>query len=370
MSKANSPRCRSRSALRRPARAPIPRPPAQGLLFMAEAVYNASGLGLPIVMTLGNRAIGAPINIWNDHSDAMSMRDAGWLQLFAETNQEVDRPAHPGVPAGRGIVDAGDGLRRRLYPDARGRAHRHPHASDVDAYPAALRSGAGARSHGAHLDRRHGRAGRFHRSAFPRPLQADPGIEADSGIFRRIRRRDSAAIPAGCCAAIAPTMPTCWWSRWVRSAAPSRTPSTRCGTTASASASSSSCRSGRSRSRRCATRWPAPRTSWWSRRAFAVGMGGQLANNVDVALRNLPRPPRLHSSVAGLGGRSDHARLVASPVPAGQRAAVGRHQFPRPERTRSSAARFIRTRKTRRSGPTAENILRELAKSAQPPAAE
>ncbi|MBL8587838.1 MAG: pyruvate ferredoxin oxidoreductase, partial [Methylobacteriaceae bacterium] len=62
---------------------------SQGLLFMAEAVYNASGLGLPIVMTLGNRAIGAPINIWNDHSDAMSMRDSGWLQLFAETNQEA-----------------------------------------------------------------------------------------------------------------------------------------------------------------------------------------------------------------------------------------------------------------------------------------
>ena len=62
---------------------------SQGLLYMAEAVYNASGLGLPIVMTLGNRAIGAPINIWNDHSDAMSMRDAGWMQLFAETNQEA-----------------------------------------------------------------------------------------------------------------------------------------------------------------------------------------------------------------------------------------------------------------------------------------
>jgi len=62
---------------------------SQGLLFMAEAVYNASGLGLPIVMTLGNRAIGAPINIWNDHSDAMSMRDSGWMQLFAETNQEA-----------------------------------------------------------------------------------------------------------------------------------------------------------------------------------------------------------------------------------------------------------------------------------------
>jgi pyruvate ferredoxin oxidoreductase alpha subunit len=62
---------------------------SQGLLFMMEAVYNAGGLGLPIVMTLANRAIGAPINIWNDHSDAMSARDAGWVQLFAETNQEA-----------------------------------------------------------------------------------------------------------------------------------------------------------------------------------------------------------------------------------------------------------------------------------------
>ena len=62
---------------------------SQGLLYMAEAVYNASGLGLPIVMTIANRAIGAPINIWNDHSDAMSMRDAGWIQLYAESNQEA-----------------------------------------------------------------------------------------------------------------------------------------------------------------------------------------------------------------------------------------------------------------------------------------
>ncbi len=60
---------------------------SQGLLFMAEALFNASGLGLPIVMTVANRAIGAPINIWNDHSDSMSMRDCGWIQLFADSNQ-------------------------------------------------------------------------------------------------------------------------------------------------------------------------------------------------------------------------------------------------------------------------------------------
>ena len=62
---------------------------SQGLLYMAEALYNASGLGLPIVMTVANRAIGAPINIWNDHSDAMSQRDSGWIQLYAEANQEA-----------------------------------------------------------------------------------------------------------------------------------------------------------------------------------------------------------------------------------------------------------------------------------------
>ena len=62
---------------------------SQGLLFMVEAVYNAAGLGLPIVMTVANRAIGAPINIWNDHSDSLSQRDSGWMQLFAETNQEA-----------------------------------------------------------------------------------------------------------------------------------------------------------------------------------------------------------------------------------------------------------------------------------------
>jgi pyruvate ferredoxin oxidoreductase alpha subunit len=62
---------------------------SQGLLYMVEALYNASGLGLPIVMTVANRAIGAPINIWNDHSDTMSQRDSGWIQLYAESNQEA-----------------------------------------------------------------------------------------------------------------------------------------------------------------------------------------------------------------------------------------------------------------------------------------
>jgi len=62
---------------------------SQGLLYMAEALFNVSGLGLPVVMTVANRAVGAPINIWNDHSDTMSQRDAGWVQLYASSNQEA-----------------------------------------------------------------------------------------------------------------------------------------------------------------------------------------------------------------------------------------------------------------------------------------
>lgn len=62
---------------------------SQGLLYMTEGVYSASGLGLPIVMTVASRAIGGPINIWNDHSDSLSQRDSGWLQLFCESNQDA-----------------------------------------------------------------------------------------------------------------------------------------------------------------------------------------------------------------------------------------------------------------------------------------
>jgi len=62
---------------------------SQGLLLMMEVLYNASGLRLPLVITVANRAVGGPINIWNDHSDAMAMRDAAWMMLFAENHQEA-----------------------------------------------------------------------------------------------------------------------------------------------------------------------------------------------------------------------------------------------------------------------------------------
>ena len=126
---------------RRRARAPTPRRPARGCCSWPRRVYNASGLGLPIVMTVANRAIGAPINIWNDHSDSMSQRDSGWIQLYAESNQEADRPARAGLPPRRGGRAAGDGLHGRLRPHARARARsRSRRQADVDALPAAVRA--------------------------------------------------------------------------------------------------------------------------------------------------------------------------------------------------------------------------------------
>lgn len=62
---------------------------SQGLLLMTEVLYNIAGLRLPVVMVCANRAIGAPINIFSDHQDSMSVRDAGWIQLYVETNQEA-----------------------------------------------------------------------------------------------------------------------------------------------------------------------------------------------------------------------------------------------------------------------------------------
>jgi pyruvate ferredoxin oxidoreductase alpha subunit len=62
---------------------------ANGLSFMWEMLYIASGSRLPIVLTLVNRAVSGPLNIHNDHSDAMGVRDAGWLMLFSENNQEA-----------------------------------------------------------------------------------------------------------------------------------------------------------------------------------------------------------------------------------------------------------------------------------------
>ena len=61
----------------------------QGLELMHEVLYVASSMRLPIVMTVANRALSAPLSVWGDHSDVMSVRDTGWIQIFTENGQEV-----------------------------------------------------------------------------------------------------------------------------------------------------------------------------------------------------------------------------------------------------------------------------------------
>jgi pyruvate ferredoxin oxidoreductase alpha subunit len=62
---------------------------SQGLALMFEVCFNAAGMRLPIIMSIANRALGAPLSIWNDQQDSISLRDSGWLQFYAEDNQEA-----------------------------------------------------------------------------------------------------------------------------------------------------------------------------------------------------------------------------------------------------------------------------------------
>lgn len=62
---------------------------SQGLAFMAEVVFNVAGMRQPVIMTIANRSLGAPLSIWNDQQDSMFLRDSGWMQLYAEDAQEA-----------------------------------------------------------------------------------------------------------------------------------------------------------------------------------------------------------------------------------------------------------------------------------------
>jgi len=62
---------------------------SQGILLMSEVIFNIAGMRLPIVMICVNRSVSAPLNIWNDQQDSMIVRDSGWIQLYAENNQET-----------------------------------------------------------------------------------------------------------------------------------------------------------------------------------------------------------------------------------------------------------------------------------------
>ncbi len=106
----------------------------QGLELMHEVLYVASGMRLPIVMAVANRALSSPLSVWGDHSDVMAVRDTGWIQIFAENGQQAfdltlcafriaedpkvllpgDGPHRwfPPVPRGRASVSSGPGAGR------------------------------------------------------------------------------------------------------------------------------------------------------------------------------------------------------------------------------------------------------------------
>jgi pyruvate ferredoxin oxidoreductase alpha subunit len=341
---------------------------SQGLLFMAEAVYNASGLGLPIVMTLGNRAIGAPINIWNDHSDAMSMRDAGWMQLFAETNQEAvdlhiqafrlaEELSMPVMVCVDGFILT-HAVERIDIPDQ----------ADVDAFlppyePVQVLDPEQPISIGAMVGPEAFTEVRFLQNfkqnlalhllpEFAAEFKARFGRE--SGGLLRTYRTDDAELLVVAMGSVNGTIKD--------TIDEMRADGFRVGLVTLVSFR------------------PFPTQMLREalvgakhvvviEKSFAIGMGGQLANNVDLALRNTARAPQVHSVVAGLGGRpitraSLHKLLRRALVEPWE----GAHFLDLNEVIVAKELQHVR--KVRRSGPTAENILRYLSAAAPRQAAE
>ena len=343
---------------------------SQGLLFMAEAVYNASGLGLPIVMTLGNRAIGAPINIWNDHSDAMSMRDAGWLQLFAETNQEaVDLHIQAFKLAeelSMPVMVCVDGF---ILTHAMERIDI-PTQAQVDAYlppydPVQVLDPAEPASIGAMVGPEAFTEVRFlahYKQTLALKLIPEFSEEfskafgrESGGLLRTYRAEDADMLVVAMgsvCGTIKDTIDEM------------RADGIRIGLVTLVSFR------------------PFPTEALRAvlagakdvvvvEKSLAVGMGGQLALHVGLALRNVAGAPQVHSAVAGLGGRPITRAALHKLF---RRALVqrweGTHFLDLNEEVIAKELHYVR--KVRRSGPTAENILRRLsgATPVHKPAAE
>ena len=334
---------------------------SQGLLYMAEAVYNASGLGLPIVMTLGNRAIGAPINIWNDHSDAMAMRDSGWMQLFAETNQEA---ADLHIQAFRlaeelsmPVMVCVDGF---ILTHAVERVDI-PEQAEVDAYlppyePVQVLDPQDPISIGAMVGPEAFTEVRYlqhykqtlalrlipeYAAAFKKQFGRDSG-----GLLRSYRCEDAELIVVAMGSVNGTIKDTIDEMRadglsvglvTLVSFRPFPTAALR-------------------------EKLVRARNVVVIEKSFAVGMGGPLANNVDLALRNVAGAPQVHSVIAGLGGRpitkaSLHRVLRGAFVQPWE----GSHFLDLNEKIVAKELHYVR--KVRRSGPTAENLLRRLGQA-------
>jgi len=341
---------------------------SQGLLFMAEAVYNAAGLGLPIVMTLGNRAIGAPINIWNDHSDAMSMSESGWLQLFAETNQEaVDLHIQAFRLAEELSMPAMVCVDGFILTHAVERIDI-PSQADVDAFlppyePVQVLDPADPISIGAMVGPDAFTEVRFLQHYKQNlALRLLPELAAefkqrfgrDSGGLLRTYRAEDAELLVVAMGSINGTIKD--------TIDEMRADGVRIGLVTLVAFRPFPAAALREHLVRA-------KDVIVVEKSIAVGMGGPLANNVDMALRNAAGAPQVHSVIAGLGGRPI---TRASLHKLFRRALVqpweGAHFLDLDEKL--VAKELHRSRKVRRSGPTAENILRQLAERAALPAAE
>jgi pyruvate ferredoxin oxidoreductase alpha subunit len=332
---------------------------SQGLLCMAEAVFNASGLGLPIVMTLGNRAIGAPINIWNDHSDAMSMCDAGWLQLFAETNQEsvdlhiqafrlAEELSMPAMVCVDGFILT-HAVERVDVPDQ----------VDVDAFlppyePVQVLDPKNPISIGAMVGPEAFTEVRFlqhYKQNLALRLIAELAEEfrkrfgRESGGLLRTYRAEDAELLVVAMGSVNGTIKD--------TIDEMRAEGSRIGLVTLVSFRpfpAEALRAALVGSRHVVV----------VEKSFAIGMGGQLANNVDFALRNTARAPQVHSVIAGLGGRA----ITRSSLQRVFRQALvepweGMHFLDLNDTIIGKEIHHVR--KVRRSGPTAENILRRLS---------
>ena len=339
---------------------------SQGLLFMAEAVYNASGLGLPIVMTLGTRAIGAPINIWNDHSDAMSMRDAGWMQLFAEDNQEaVDLHIQAfklAEAVSMPVMVCVDGF---ILTHAVERVDI-PKQDDVDAYlpvyePVQVVDPADPISIGAMVGPDAFTEVRYLQNhKIDQALTLIPKIAAEfksrfgreTGGLLRTYRTDDAEMVVVAMGSVNGTIKD--------TIDELRADGMKIGLVTLVSYRpfpSDALRKVLSGRRQVVV----------IDRSFAIGMGGQLAADVDHALRNVEGSPHALSCIAGLGGRPvTRASLREMFRKATKEPWEGMYFLDLNEKLVKKEIRNMDS--MRRSGPTAENILRQLVETGVPPA--
>ncbi len=330
---------------------------SQGILFMAEAVYNAAGLGLPIVMTVGNRAIGAPINIWNDHTDAMSVKDAGWIQLFAETNQEaVDlhiQAFRLAEELSCPVMVCMDGF---ILTHAYERVDV-PAQEEVDAFlppydPVQVLDPADPYSIGAMVGPDAFTEVRY--LAHDKQLQALQLIPEIASVFKEVFGRESGGLLHPYRTEGAETIVVALGS--VNGTIKEVVDSMRAEGAAVGSVSICSFRPFPLAELKAAL--AGARNIVVVEKSLAPGLGGVVASNVRMAMQETPRT--VHTVIAGLGGRpitTASLRRVVTEAATGDLPDV--HFLDLDKQV--VAQEIARAKKTRRSGPAAENILKHLA---------